>query len=156
MTTQAMAADVTDGTTVGVRTARRGKSWGRFGPVVARVVMGLPFLVSGTCGLLLPPIKGGEMAAGAAAFAGALQTTGYMMPLIFVTQLLAGAMLVANRFVALGLVVIAPFLVNSLGFHLFLEHGGLPVIGVFVGLEIYLVWVHRKAYVGMAAVRVAA
>jgi len=80
--------------------------------------------------------------------------TGYMMPLIFGTQLIVGALLLANRFVPLALALIAPFLVNALAFHLFLEPSGRPVVLAFLALEIYLAWAYRKAYCPMLAMRV--
>ena len=82
----------------------------------------------------------------AMAFATALAVSGYMMPLIGATLLTSGVLLVLNRFVPLALLLLAPFLVNSVCFHLFLERSGLPMALVFVALELYLAWVHRAAY----------
>lgn len=131
------------------------KSFTRYFPAVARIVMGLPFLASGLAGLLnLTPPPPPTLAEGAAAFAGALLKTGYLMPLIFLTQLIVGALLVANRFVPLALALIAPFLVNALAFHVFLERSGLPIVLAFLALEIYLAWTYRKAYRSMLAMRV--
>ena len=78
--------------------------------------MGLPLLVFGLNAFLnFIPQPTTPLPEGAAAFAGALVRTGYMMQLIGVTQLLVGAMLVSNRFVPLGLALFAPFIVNSVG-----------------------------------------
>jgi hypothetical protein len=76
------------------------------------------------------------------------------MPLIFATQLIVGALLVTNRFVPLALALIAPFLVNALAFHLFLEPTGRPIVLAFLALEIYLAWAYRKSYRSMLAMRV--
>ena len=86
--------------------------------------------------------------------ADALMKTGYMMPLIFGTQLIVGVLLLANRFVPLALALIAPFLVNALAFHLFLEPSGRPIVLAFLALEIYLAWVYRRAFRPMLAMRV--
>jgi hypothetical protein len=130
-------------------------SFARHLPTAARILMGLPFSVSGLNGLLhFLPEPSVVLPEGAAAFAAALVKTGYMMPLIFGTQLIVGALLLVNRFVPLALALIAPFLVNALAFHLFLEPSGRPVVLAFLALEIYLAWAYRKAYRPMLAMRV--
>jgi hypothetical protein len=114
---------------------------------VARVLLGAPLLVFGLNGFLnFIPQPATPIAPGAAAFSGALLQTGYMMPLIGLTQLIVGALLLINRFVPLALVLLAPFIVNSISFHVFLEHSGLPPACVFLGLELFLAWTYRAAY----------
>ena len=116
-------------------------------PTVARLLLGLPLLVFGLNGFLnFIPQPSTPLAAGAAAFSGALMNSGYMMQLIGATQLLVGALLVSNRFVPLALLLFAPFMANSLAFHLVLEHTGLPIAAIFLALELYLAWVYRQAY----------
>jgi hypothetical protein len=90
----------------------------------------------------------------AMAFAGALMATGYMMQLIGATLLVVGALLIVNRFVPLALAFFAPFIVNSLAFHFFLERTGLPMAVVFAALELYLAWSYRAAFRPMLAARV--
>jgi hypothetical protein len=116
--------------------------------------MGAPFLVFGLNGFLnFLPQPTTPLPAGAAAFVGALMNTGYMMKLIGGTQFIVGALLVANRFVPLALALIAPFLVNSIAFHVFLLPAGLLMAAVFSALEIYLAWAYRKAYGPMLTAR---
>src|SRR6266566_2424459 len=116
----------------------RAKSLARHLPTVARILMGLPFFVSGLNGFLhFLPQPSMVLPEGAAVFADALMRTGYMMPLIFGTQLIVGALLLANRFVPLALALIAPFVVHA-----------------FLALEIYLAWTYRKAYRPMLFMRV--
>lgn len=86
------------------------------------------------------------LAAGAQAFSEALVASGYMMPLIGATLLTVGVLLLVNRFVPLALVLFAPFIVNSVAFHVFLEPGGRAPAGVFLALELYLAWTYRASY----------
>src|SRR4051812_13658356 len=85
--------------------------------VAARLVLGLAFLVLGANKLLhflpLPPMPGP-----AGAFMGALVASGYLIPLLAVTEMTAGALLLAGRLVPLALLLLAPVLVNIVGFHL--------------------------------------
>ena len=133
--------------------ARQTKSSARFLPATGRVLLGLPLVVFGLNAFLsfipAPP----TLAAPAAAFDAALMATGYMFPLIGATQILAGLMLLMNRFVPLALVLLAPFFVNSLGFHIFLEHTGLPMAAIFCALELALAWHHRRAYAPLLTAR---
>ena len=110
----------------------------------ARILLGLSFTVFGLNGFLHflpmppPPPAGG-------AFFGALAATGYMLPLIKGTEVVVGLLLLSNRFVPLALTLIAPVLVNILGYHLFLAPGiGLPL--VLLALELGLAWAYRDAF----------
>jgi len=124
-------------------------------PAVVRYLMGLPLLVFGLNGFFnfIPP-PSTPMPEGAMAFAGALMNSGYMMQMIAVTLLIVGLLLVVNRFVPLALALFAPFIVNSIAFHIFLERSGLPMAGVFLLLELYLAWAYRAAFRPMLAARV--
>ena len=90
------------------------------------------------------------------AFAGALLRSGYMFPLIKGTEVAVGALLLANRFVPLALVVIAPVIVNIFAFHAFLAPSGVVLASVLAALEIALAWAHRSAYRPLLAARTAA
>jgi hypothetical protein len=78
----------------------------------------------------------------AAAFTGALMK-------------IVGTLLLANRFVPLALALLAPFVVNSVAFHAFLERSGLPVAFTVLALLVYLAWSYRKAYRPMLALKTA-
>jgi hypothetical protein len=133
----------------------RTRSFARFFSHAARILMGLPLFVFGLNAFLnfIPP-PSTPMPAGAMAFAGALVQSGYMMQLIGATQLIVGALLLANRFVPLALALFAPFLVNAVAFHIFLEPSGRPMVAIFLGLELFLAWNHRSAFRPMLAPRV--
>ena len=117
---------------------------------IARLVLGAPLIAFGLNGLLdfIPP-PAAPLPQGAATFLGALAETGYMMELIALTQLAVGILLVANRFVPFALVLLAPFLVQSIAFHAFLERSGLPMAIALLALELYLAWAYRNAYRGI-------
>ncbi|HEY3757634.1 MAG TPA: DoxX family protein [Opitutaceae bacterium] len=82
---------------------------------IARVLLGLLFLVFGLNGFLhfipAPPPSGV-----AAQFFGALYVSHYLN-FIWAVQILAGGLLLVNRFVAGAIAVLAPMLVNIALFH---------------------------------------
>ena len=132
----------------------RPRSFTRFFPTIARILLGLPLFASGLFGLLnMTPQPTTPLPEGAMAFAEALVKSGYMLQLIFVTQLTVGTLLLANRFVPLALALFAPFIVNAMLFHIFLEHTGLPIAAIFLFLELYLAWQYRQSYVAMLTAR---
>lgn len=113
----------------------------------ARIVLGLIFVVFGLNGFLQflppPPLEGS-----AAAFMGALAATGYMFPLIKGTEVIAGALLLGNRYVPLALVLLAPVVVNIVLFHTVLAPPN-PVTFMVVGLLGFLAWAYRDSYQGV-------
>jgi putative oxidoreductase len=127
----------------------------RWLPAIARVLLGLPLFIFGLNGFLsfIPPPEV-TMPEEALAFVTALVNSGYLMQLIALTHLIVGLLLLINRFVPLALALFAPFIVNSIVFHLFLERSGLPMALVFLALELYLAWVYRAAFRPMLASRV--
>ena len=130
------------------------KSYTRYFPAVARILMGLPLFASGLFGLLnLTPQPTTPLPAGAMAFTEALMKSGYMLQLIFITQFIVGLFLLVNRFVPLALVLFAPFIVNAMAFHTFLLLEGLPIAAVFLLLELYLAWKYRKYFASVLTVK---
>lgn len=126
----------------------RPRAIGRYAATGARVLLGLVFFTFGLDGFLhfVPQPDPSTMPAGSVAFAGALIATGYMFPLIKGTEVLVGALLLANRFVPLALVLLAPVLVNIFLFSAFLAPAGVGMAVVLVALELFLAWKNRDAY----------
>lgn len=125
--------------------------------LIARLLLGLPLVVFGLNAFFnFIPQPETVQPEKALMFATALMQSGYMMQLIGVTHLLVGTFLVLNRFVPLALALFAPFIVNSVAFHLVLERSGLAMSLVFLALELYLAWAYRAAFRPMLAARVQA
>lgn len=116
-----------------------------------QILLGLAFVVFGLNKFLnfmpapdLPPAAG--------AFMGAMAETGYMLPLIALTEIIAGALILSNKLTALGLVLLAPVSVNIVLFHLALAPaGGVPGY-VLAALNLYLLIVHLPKYKPMLSV----
>src|SRR5438270_13562881 len=111
----------------------------RTASTIARYLAGVIFLVFGLNGFLnfipLPP-PGGM----AGQFMGALYASHYLW-VIFGFQLLAGVLLLANRYVPLALAILAPVIVYILTFHFLMAPSGLPM-AVFVAILWALIFVN--------------
>jgi putative oxidoreductase len=76
----------------------------------------------------------------AAAFVAALGATGYMLPLLWSTEIAAGVLLLSGLMVPFALTLLAPVIVNIAAFHVFLAPNGYPPALVVIALELFLVW----------------
>jgi putative oxidoreductase len=119
----------------------------RVAAVIARYLAGVIFLVMGLNGFLsfihFPPPTGT-----AAQFMGALYVSHYVW-VIFAFQVVAGVLLLINRWVPLAVAILAPVLVNILVFHITMAPAGLPM-AVFVALLWAVIFVDvRPAFSGL-------
>jgi putative oxidoreductase len=119
----------------------------RIASVIARYLAGVIFLVMGLNGFLnfipLPP-PGGI----AGQFMGALYVSHYLW-VIFAFQLIAGVLLLVNRYVPLAVAILAPVLVNILTFHALMAPSGLP-LALFVALLWIVIFIEvRPAFSGL-------
>ena len=119
----------------------------RTASLIAHYLAGLIFLVMGLNGFLnflpLPPPAGI-----AGQFVGALYVSHYLW-VIFAFQLVAGVLLLINRYVPLAVAVLAPVIVNILTFHVFMAPSGLP-LALLVAVLWALIFVEvRPAFAGL-------
>ena len=114
-------------------------------PLVARVLLGLIFVFFGVVGALAPETDMGE---DGDAFIAALKDTGYVWPMVKVTEVTSGLLLITGLFVPLALVLLAPVALNILLFHLFLSPspGGLTVAVLVLALGAYLAHHQRSSF----------
>ncbi len=121
-------------------------------PTAARIFLGLVFTVFGLNFFFhfLPTPPSPPQAA---AFAGALFGSGYFFPLLKSIEVVSGLLLLSGLFVPLALAVLAPIIVNIVGFHLFLAPGGLPIALAILAAELYLAWTYRAAFAPMLHLR---
>src|ERR1700750_1209466 len=123
----------------------------RIASVIARYLAGLIFLVMGLNGFLhfipLPPPAGV-----AGQFMGALFVSHYLW-VIFAFQVIAGLLLLVNRYVPLAVAVLAPVLVNILTFHALMVPSGLH-FALFVTVLWAVIFVNvRPAFAGLFQAR---
>ena len=119
----------------------------RTASVIARYLAGVIFLVFGLNGFLnfipLPP-PGGI----AGQFMGALYVSHYLW-VIFAFQVIAGVLLLVNRYAPLAVAMLAPVLVNILAFHALMAPSGLP-LALFVAVLWAVIFVDvRPAFAGL-------
>src|SRR5262245_36841358 len=118
--------------------------------IIARILLGLIFVVVGLNGFLnfLPM---GPMPAGLAGqFVGALAQSHYFW-VVAALQILGGALLLVNRFIPLALVLLGPVIVNILLYHTFLFRSGAVLAIVVTILWLVVFYAKRQYFSGIFA-----
>ena len=117
--------------------------------LIARILLGLVFFISGAAILLkLMPMQ--AMPGVEGVFVGVLISTKYIY-VIKCIEALGGALLLLNRYVALGLVLLGPIIVNIFLFHALMVPSGLPMAIVLVLLWGILFWTRKASFAGVLA-----
>jgi len=123
-------------------------------PTIAGILLGLLFLMASVPFLLDKVPEPTDLPARAVQFNEVFGPTGYMK-FIKVCELLGGILVAIPRTRNFGLLVLGPIIVNILAFNVFIMNGaGLTgpsgiMTGIVVVLAAYLLWVGRKAFVGL-------
>ena len=116
--------------------------------LIARLLLGLMFLVFGLNAFLnflnMGPMPGGL----AGQFLGALYLSHYIW-VVAAIQIVSGVLLLINRYVPLALVLLGPVIWNILMFHLFLLLAGIPLAIVATILWFIVFYAHRQYFSGL-------
>ena len=115
--------------------------------LIARILLGLVFVVFGLNGFL-NFIKGPLPSGVAGQFLGALMQSHFVL-VVSAVELAGGALLLANRYVPLGLVLLGPVIVNIFFYHLFMDRSGLIIAIVVIILWALIAVRHRQYFSGL-------
>lgn len=122
-------------------------------PTVAGALLGLLFIAVSAMFLLgmvpkMDPPPAGSLPA---LFMGAFAPSGYLT-FVKVLELLGGLLVAIPKTRNLGLLVLGPIILNILAYHVFIMRGTTladPMLGFIVVVTLYLLWVERKAFIGL-------
>jgi uncharacterized membrane protein YphA (DoxX/SURF4 family) len=130
------------------------KSFTRFFPHIARVLLGILFLIFGLNGFLnfMPAPK--DLPQDIITVNMALMKAGYIN-VVSAVEIVVALLLLINRFVPLALALLAPILVGILTFHITMWPATIGPGIVVTLLELFLAYSYRKAFCPMLAAKVA-
>jgi hypothetical protein len=124
----------------------------RIAATIARYLLGLMFTVFGA-NMLKPFIPMGPMPTGLAGqFTVALFAAHYFY-VVGTIMVTSGVLLLANRFVGLGLVLLGPVLFNILTYHLLMNPSGIGMGAFATLLWLLVAWQHRVVFERLFAAR---
>jgi len=116
--------------------------------LIARLLLGLIFVVFGLNGFL-NFLNMGPMPTGLAGqFIGALALSHYYW-VVAALQVAGGVLLLVGRFVPLGLVLLGPVIVNIVLYHVFLNPSGVALAIVVVILWLIVFYGYRQYFSGI-------
>ena len=123
----------------------------KYAVIIARILLGLIFFVFGLNGLLhfmpMPPMPPSD-----ATTWSTIMMTHHWMNFVSVIMVIAGLLLLVNRFVPLALTLLAQVLVNIILFHIMLLGGtGIAPGAVATVLELFLLFVYRRNFFPLLA-----
>ena len=124
----------------------------RFAATASRYLLGFIFALFGLNGFLhfLPM----AMPTGLAGqFMGALFLS-HMLVVVFAVEVIGAALLLANRYVPLALVLLGPVIFNIDLFHMFMAPAGLPLAAVVTVLWFVVAAAQRSAFAAIFQARV--
>ena len=116
--------------------------------LVARLLLGLIFLVLGFNGFLNFLSMGPTPTGLAGQFVGALVLSHYFW-VVAALQIAGGALLLANWFVPLALVLLGPVIVNIICYHVFLNPSGAVPAAVVTVLWLIVFYGKRQYFSGI-------
>lgn len=113
--------------------------------LIARIILGSIFtLFSLMYFFNLMPAQ--EIQGPSAAFMTGLFSSGYMMTVVKLIELICGIALITGQFVALSTVVIFPITLNIFLFHAFLEPASVAMSIVLLVLNLFLAYTNKESY----------
>ena len=124
----------------------------KFVTLIARLLLGLIFVVFGLNGFLNFLDMGPPPAGLAGQFIGALFLSHYFW-VVAALQIAGGVLLLANRFVPLALVLVGPVIVNIICYHVFLHPSGSALAAVVTILWFIVYYAKRQYFSGIFAQR---
>ena len=121
--------------------------------LIARILLGLIFVVFGLNPFLkfLPMVVPPGMA-------GQFLTVLFASHFVYVVgaaQVIGGVLLLVNRYVPLGLTILAPVIVNIVSYHLLMDLKGLPLAIIVLVLWCILFFRYKQNFSGLFAARAA-
>jgi putative oxidoreductase len=120
--------------------------------LIARILLGLIFTAAGVAGFFIfhnpPPAPPGL----AAAFQDVFFRSGWVL-FVDSVYIVAGVLLLANRYVPLALVALAAIIFNIFVFHLTIMPAGLPAPVILTLLWLLVAWPLRSHFAPLLAAR---
>jgi len=117
----------------------------RLAVTTARSLLGLIFVIYGV-NYFIPFVSLPATSPEGQELLDAFAASGFFLPLLRVTQLVAGIALLANRFAPLAVVILAPIVVNIVLYDIFLDLAGLPMGILLLALQSFLGWAYCDDY----------
>jgi len=114
--------------------------------IIVRVLLAAMYLFASVSYFLNLMPKAPEMTAAQTTFMTGIMASVYLFPLIKITELIGGALLLINRTAPLAAIIIFPVTLNVFLYHAFLGPKDLPMVAVMLLFNLFLFYAYRTKY----------
>jgi len=114
--------------------------------IIVRVLLAAMYLFASVSYFLNLMPKAPEMTAAQTSFMTGVMASVYLFPLIKITELVGGILLLIGRTAPLAALVIFPVTLNIFLYHAFLGPKDLPMVGVMLIFNLFLFYAYRAKY----------
>jgi len=114
--------------------------------IIVRVLLAAMYLFASVSYFLNIMPKAPEMTAAQTSFMTGLMASVYLFPLIKITELVGGILLLIGRTAPLGALIIFPVTLNIFLYHAFLGPKDLPMVAVMLLFNLFLFYAYRAKY----------
>lgn len=114
--------------------------------IIVRVLLAVMYLFASVSYFLNIMPKAPEMTAAQTSFMTGLMASVYLFPLIKITELVGGILLLIGRTAPLAALLIFPVTLNIFLYHVFLGPKDLPMVVVMLLFNLFLFYAYRAKY----------
>lgn len=114
--------------------------------IIIRVLLGAMYLFASVSYFMKYMPEAPKMSADQATFMAGVMASVYLMPLIKVTELVCGVLLLIGRTAPLAALLIFPVTLNIFFYHLYLGPKELPMVAVMLLFNLFLFYAYRQKY----------
>jgi uncharacterized membrane protein YphA (DoxX/SURF4 family) len=114
--------------------------------IILRILLGLVFVAFGLNKIYQFFPTGPAPTGQAYVFIGAMVATKYFAIIGFL-EALGGLLLIANRFVPLGLTILGPIIVNIFLTGLLMDQHSIPIAGAVTAIWLFLFWRYKNSFI---------
>ncbi|MDQ0966999.1 putative oxidoreductase [Flavobacterium sp. W4I14] len=114
--------------------------------IIVRVLLAAMYLFASVSYFLNIMPKAPEMTAAQTSFMTGMMASVYLFPLIKITELVGGILLLIGRTAPLGALIIFPVTLNIFLYHAFLGPKDLPMVAVMLLFNLFLLYAYRAKY----------
>ncbi len=114
--------------------------------IIVRVLLAAMYLFASVSYFLNIMPKAPEMTAAQTSFMTGLMASVYLFPLIKITELVGGILLLIGRTAPLAALVLFPVTLNIFLYHAFLGPKELPMVAVMLLFNLFLFYAYRAKY----------
>jgi hypothetical protein len=123
----------------------------KYAEILSRVLFGSIFMIVGGLNGFFDFVPGGQKSEceSCSLFMNGLDATGYMFPLVKISEFIIGGMILFNLYTALAIVLASPIVINIFFYNLFLDQRGIVEATILVACLLYIAWRKKPQFTSL-------